>query len=52
MLTLAYGFPSHVGGLVPWVSNQDPAQLSKRLERLASVVGPGFTVGDLAVLRT
>lgn len=52
MLTLAYGFPAHVGGLGPWVSNQDPAELSERLERLAAVVGPGFTVGEPAVLRT
>ena len=52
MLTLAYGFPSHVGGLGPWVSTQDPAELSERLNRLAAVVGPGFTVGDPAVLRT
>ncbi|WP_231476419.1 3-hydroxyacyl-CoA dehydrogenase NAD-binding domain-containing protein [Rhodococcus sp. UNC23MFCrub1.1] len=50
MLTLAYGFPSHVGGLTPWLRAQSLDDVRRRLDQLAEVTGPGFTVGDPAVL--
>ncbi|BBX37677.1 3-hydroxyacyl-CoA dehydrogenase [Mycolicibacterium mageritense DSM 44476 = CIP 104973] len=48
MLTTAYGFPSHVGGLTPWVLPRR-AELGLKLDELAAVTGYGFRRGDLGV---
>ena len=51
MLTSAYGFPRHIGGVGPWVRGQDAAELDRRLADLAAVTGPGFVTADLGVFR-
>lgn len=51
MLTSAYGFPRHIGGLGPWVRGQDAVALDRRLDDLAAVTGPGFVTADLGVFR-
>jgi 3-hydroxyacyl-CoA dehydrogenase len=48
MLTTAYGFPTHVGGLTPWVQPR-LAKLGPKLDELAAVTGFGFRRGDLSV---
>lgn len=48
MLTLAYGFPAHIGGLTPWVRAHAPS-LGTKLDELAAVTGGGFRRGDMAV---
>lgn len=49
MLTMAYGFPEHIGGLTPWVQAHRDG-LGQRLEGLAAASGFGFRRGDLALL--
>lgn len=48
MLTTAYGFPAHIGGLTPWVATR-LAELGPELDDLAVVTGFGFRRGDLTV---
>ena len=50
MMTLAYGFPSHVGGLSQWLAQQDLGQITDRLSDLARTVGGNFTLGDPTML--
>lgn len=50
MLTLGYGFPKHEGGITYWAAAQDPVRLSRELEELQIVSGPGFRKGDLGML--
>jgi 3-hydroxyacyl-CoA dehydrogenase len=51
MLTTAYGFPTHVGGLTPWVRAR-LIDLGPKLDELAAVTGFGFRRGDLGVFAT
>jgi len=50
MLTLAYGFPEHVGGVTFWARGQDPSALEAEQRRLGEATGWGFRAGRLALL--
>ncbi|MDX3029295.1 3-hydroxyacyl-CoA dehydrogenase NAD-binding domain-containing protein [Streptomyces scabiei] len=50
MLTLAYGFPEHVGGVTFWARGQDPSVLEAEQRRLGEATGWGFRPGRLALL--
>jgi 3-hydroxyacyl-CoA dehydrogenase len=45
-----YGFPKHEGGPLFWASCQDRALIVSELQKLATVSGYGFLVGDVAAL--
>ncbi|MFD8385505.1 3-hydroxyacyl-CoA dehydrogenase NAD-binding domain-containing protein [Streptomyces sp. NPDC059679] len=50
MLTLAYGFPDHEGGITFWARGQDPAVLDRSQKRLGEATGWGFRPGRLSLL--
>lgn len=48
MLTLAYGFPAHIGGLTPWV-RKHALGLDAKLDDLSAVTGHGFRRADIGI---